>query len=79
MWFSLPLLAVLASVAVVGALAYVEARMPIGMPNTGNYTGALRPHIHFSPPRGFMNDPNGMFLDAEGLFHLYYQYERPNL
>jgi beta-fructofuranosidase len=39
----------------------------------GNYNGALRPQIHFSPPKGFMNDPNGMFVDENGTYHLYYQ------
>lgn len=42
-------------------------------PIPGDYSGALRPQIHFSPPVGFMNDPNGMFLDANGTYHLYYQ------
>ncbi|KAF5355439.1 hypothetical protein D9758_006421 [Tetrapyrgos nigripes] len=41
---------------------------------TGNYTGPLRPQVHFSPPQGFMNDPNGCFLDTNGTWHLYYQY-----
>ncbi|KAG6056904.1 hypothetical protein E4U32_005461 [Claviceps aff. humidiphila group G2b] len=40
----------------------------------GNYTGPLRPQIHFSPPKGFMNDPNGMFRDGNGIWHYYYQY-----
>ncbi|KAG6177419.1 hypothetical protein E4U36_007312 [Claviceps purpurea] len=40
----------------------------------GDYTGALRPQIHYSPPKGFMNDPNGMFRDADGIWHYYYQY-----
>ncbi|WP_257792242.1 glycoside hydrolase family 32 protein [Bordetella trematum] len=32
-----------------------------------------RPLIHYSPPQGFMNDPNGLiFLD--GVYHLYYQH-----
>jgi beta-fructofuranosidase len=52
---------------------YVEPTVPTGTPVVGNYTGALRPQIHFSPPTNFMNDPNGMFLDAEGVYHLYYQ------
>lgn len=40
----------------------------------GNYSGLYRPQVHFSPPKGFMNDPNGMFQDANGTYHLYYQY-----
>ncbi|KAL9126152.1 MAG: hypothetical protein Q9217_004748 [Psora testacea] len=56
------------------ASAYVEDGVPTGIPISGDYTGALRPQIHYSPPRGFMNDPNGMFVDANGVYHLYYQY-----
>lgn len=52
---------------------YVESGVPTGVPIPGDYTGALRPQIHFSPPQHFMNDPNGMFLDANGTWHLYYQ------
>ena len=52
---------------------YVEPSVPTGTPVVGNYTGPLRPQIHFSPPINFMNDPNGMFVDAEGVYHLYYQ------
>jgi len=55
---------------------YVEPTVPTGIPVPGNYTGALRPQIHFSPPQNFMNDPNGMFLDANGTYHLYYQCQR---
>ncbi|KAI4173039.1 MAG: hypothetical protein LQ343_003149 [Gyalolechia ehrenbergii] len=56
------------------ASAYVQPTVPTGTPVPGDYSGALRPQIHYSPPIGFMNDPNGMFLDAEGTYHLYYQY-----
>ena len=52
---------------------YVEPSVPTGTPVVGNYTGPLRPQIHFSPPINFLNDPNGMFVDAEGVYHLYYQ------
>ena len=54
--------------------AYSESGVPTGTPVAGNYDGALRPQIHFSPPKDFMNDPNGLFLDANGTYHLYYQY-----
>lgn len=53
---------------------YVNAAVPTGTPIPGNYTGVLRPQVHFSPPQHFMNDPNGMFVDANGTWHLYYQY-----
>ena len=32
--------------------------VPTDAPVPGDYTGALRPQIHFSPPSNFMNDPN---------------------
>ena len=47
--------------------------VPHGTAIPGNYTGALRPQIHYSPPVDFMNDPNGCFRDDNGLWHLYYQ------
>lgn len=57
---------------------YSESNVPTGTPVPGNYAGALRPQIHFSPPAGFMNDPNGMFKDQDGIYHLYYQCEFPS-
>ncbi|KAH0550976.1 hypothetical protein GP486_007659 [Trichoglossum hirsutum] len=51
-----------------------DTSVPKGVPISGSYTGTLRPQVHFSPPREFMNDPNGMFKDAKGVWHLYYQY-----
>ena len=34
--------------------AYVEPTVPTGKSIAGNYGGALRPQIHFSPPKEFM-------------------------
>ncbi|EPQ56865.1 hypothetical protein GLOTRDRAFT_120322 [Gloeophyllum trabeum ATCC 11539] len=61
------------------ALAQASVFAADAEPIPGNYSGQLRPQIHFSPPKEFMNDPNGMFLDAEGTYHLYYQYNPTNL
>ncbi|KAI0334627.1 hypothetical protein GY45DRAFT_1242402 [Cubamyces sp. BRFM 1775] len=49
------------------------------MPISGNYSGRYRPQIHFSPPENFMNDPNGLFLDGHGTYHMYYQYNPSGL
>ena len=53
---SLLLLAVSAVVCLTEAQSstYVESAVPTGTPIPGDYTGALRPQIHYSPPRGFM-------------------------
>jgi beta-fructofuranosidase len=59
---------------VVAQSATTSSAVPTGTAIAGTYDGAYRPQIHFSPPVGFMNDPNGMFLDANGVYHLYYQY-----
>jgi len=38
-----------------------------------NETKHLRPTIHFSPAKNWMNDPNGMFY-LDGQYHLFFQY-----
>ncbi|KAI1497001.1 glycosyl hydrolase [Biscogniauxia marginata] len=68
-----------ANVAAQGETSSATPVVPKGEPIPGDYTGALRPQIHFSPPQNFMNDPNGMFRDANGTWHLYYQYNPTGL
>lgn len=53
---------------------FVNPGVPTDEPIPGDYTGAYRPRVHFSPPINFMNDPNGLHVDANGIWHLYYQY-----
>ncbi|KAK6823616.1 beta-fructofuranosidase [Apiospora arundinis] len=67
----------LLSVAALTGCSAAQA-VPTGTPLPGNYTGPLRPQVHYSPPTGFMNDPNGMFYH-NGVFHLYYQYNPTGL
>ncbi len=38
-----------------------------------DYREQMRPQIHFTPAKNWMNDPNGMVY-ADGTWHLYYQY-----
>ena len=55
-YFTLLAVLVLASSATAqpSTTAYVEPTVPTGKPIAGNYGGALRPQIHFSPPKDFM-------------------------
>jgi len=48
--------------------ATAEAAPPSALP-TG--PEKYRPQFHFTPPKGWMNDPCGMFYD-NGLYHLHY-------
>ncbi len=42
-------------------------------PSEGVYRERLRPRVHFSASRGWINDPNGLVW-YEGLYHLFFQY-----
>ena len=34
--------------------SYIEPTVPTGTPIPGDYSGALRPQVHYSPPVDFM-------------------------
>lgn len=64
---------------------YVQPTVPTGTPIPGNYTGALRPQIHFSPPQWFMVSENSItsqftrvfrFVPPEGRVLLFDNSER---
>jgi beta-fructofuranosidase len=63
----------LTSSTTVATSTMFDEGVPTDQPVPGDYSGAWRPQVHFSPPTQFMNDPNGMFVDANGTYHLYYQ------
>ena len=35
----------------------------------------MKPQYHISPPKGFLNDPNGL-AQFQGIYHVFYQWMR---
>jgi beta-fructofuranosidase len=62
--------------SITSTTTYSQSNVPTGTPLPASYDEPLRPQVHFSPPSGFMNDPNGQFIDENGVYHLYYQCKR---
>jgi fructan beta-fructosidase len=55
-----------------GLSSIVQTNGIVGATNL--YTEALRPQLHFSTKRGWLNDANGMFY-FNGQYNLYYQHD----
>jgi fructan beta-fructosidase len=55
-----------------GLSSIVQSKGIVGATNL--YQEALRPQLHFSSERGWLNDANGMFY-YQGQYHLYYQHD----
>jgi len=36
-------------------------------------SASWRPQVHYTPDQNWLNDPNGLFRDQNGLWHMYYQ------
>lgn len=57
-----------------GAKTFSGLEVSDRIKNSDNlYEEALRPQVHFSARRGWLNDPNGLVY-YDGLYHLFFQY-----
>jgi len=60
--------------AIIGCKPYsASAQASVASVKTSTEEQLYRPNFHYTPKKGWMNDPNGMFF-ANGTYHLFYQY-----
>src|SRR5689334_15516126 len=65
-----------AALLLLGTIAASFVRAADSTSSASAFDEKFRPQFHFTPPKGWMNDPNGLVY-SDGEWHLFYQHN-PN-